>query len=149
AAARGESVARIYERLVIDDVRRAADTFAPVYEESRGLNGYVSLEVSPHLAGDTAGTIAEAERLWAALDRPNVMIKVPGTPAGLGAIETLTGAGINVNVTLLCSPERYRQVAEAFLAGLEGAAGAGRPLEPIASVASFFLSRIDTLVDAR
>lgn len=149
AAARGESVARIYERLVIDDVRRAADTFAPVYEESRGLNGYVSLEVSPHLAGDTAGTIAEAERLWAALDRPNVMIKVPGTPAGLGAIETLTGAGINVNVTLLFSPERYRQVAEAFLAGLEGAAGAGRPLEPIASVASFFLSRIDTLVDAR
>jgi len=149
AARQGATVAQIYERLVIDDVRRAADTFAAVHEQSDGLNGYVSLEVSPHLAGDTAGTIAEAERLWAALDRPNVMIKVPGTPAGLGAIEALIGAGINVNVTLLFSPERYRQVAKAFLAGLEHAADAGRPLKPIASVASFFLSRIDTLVDSR
>jgi transaldolase len=134
---------------VLDDVRRAADAFAGVYERSARLNGYVSLEVSPHLADDTARTVAEAERLWAALDRPNVMIKVPGTEAGLCAIETLIGAGVNVNVTLLFSPERYARVAEAFLTGLEHAAKAGRPLESIASVASFFLSRIDTLVDSR
>jgi transaldolase len=149
AAAAGASVKHTYERLVLDDVRRAADALGFVYEHSGKLNGYVSLEVSPHLADDTERTIAEAERLWATLDRPNVMIKVPGTEAGLGAVETLIGAGVNVNVTLLFSPQRYGRVADAFLAGLERAADAGRPLGSIASVASFFLSRIDTLVDAR
>lgn len=145
----GASTADIYESLVLDDVRRAADAFASVYENTGRCNGYVSLEVSPHLTDDGSGTVAEAERLWAALDRPNVMIKVPGTPAGLGAIEELIATGINVNVTLLFSLQRYRDVTEAFLAGLERAAASGRALESIASVASFFLSRIDTMVDGR
>jgi transaldolase len=143
------STADIYESLVLDDVRRAADAFASVYESTGRCNGYVSLEVSPHLTDDGSGTVAEAERLWAALDRPNVMIKVPGTTAGLGAIEELIATGINVNVTLLFSLQRYRDVTEAFLAGLERAAASGRALESIASVASFFLSRIDTMVDGR
>jgi transaldolase len=143
----GTSTAEIYESFVLDDVRRAADAFASVYGSTGRRNGYVSLEVSPHLVGDASGTVAEAERLWTALDRPNAMIKVPGTAAGLVATEDLIAAGINVNVTLLFSLQRYRDVTEAFLTGLERAAASGRALESIASVASFFLSRIDTMVD--
>jgi transaldolase len=143
----GASTAEIYESLVLDDVRRAADAFASVYESTGRRNGYVSLEVSPHHFDDASGTVAAAERLWSSLDRPNVMIKVPGTPAGLVATEDLIAAGINVNVTLLFSLQRYKDVTEAFLAGLERAAVSGRVLESIASVASFFLSRIDTMVD--
>jgi transaldolase len=143
----GASTAEIYEALVLDDVRRAADAFASVYASSGQRNGYVSLEVSPHLVDDAFGTVAEAERLWAALDRPNAMIKVPGTAAGLVATEELIATGINVNVTLLFSLQAYREVTDAFLSGLERAAVSGRALESIASVASFFLSRIDTKVD--
>src|SRR5690606_26166010 len=121
--------------------------FAARYAASNGAEGYVSIEVSPRLAHDTAGTIAEAERIWRALARPNVMIKVPGTPEGMAAIRELIARGINVNVTLLFSLERYREAADAYIEGLEQAAASGRELESIASVASFFLSRIDVAVD--
>jgi transaldolase len=143
----GKNAVEIYETLTLADVRAAADLFLPVFEESRGTDGFVSLEVSPHLARDADGTTAEARRLWTALDRPNVMIKVPGTPAGLAAIRALLSEGINVNVTLLFSVARYREVLDAYVDGLEAADTAGRPVESIASVASFFLSRIDTAVD--
>jgi transaldolase len=119
------------------------------YEESNRRDGYVSLEVSPHLAHDTDGTVAEAVRLWTLVDRPNLMIKVPATRAGLPAIRRLAATGINVNITLLFSVARYREVADAYLAGLEEYGATGRPLDRIASVASFFLSRIDTLIDRR
>jgi transaldolase len=118
-----------------------------VYEKTDGKDGYVSLEVNPHLAHETKGTIEEARRLWAALNRPNVFIKVPATLKGLPAIQQLISEGINVNVTLLFGLPRYRQVAEAYIAGLEARGAQGKPLKHIASVASFFLSRIDTLVD--
>ncbi len=137
----------LYEAIVLDDIKRAADIFRPVYDRAEGGDGFASLEVSPHLAHDTAGTVAEARRLWGRLERENVMIKVPGTPAGLAAIRSLIGEGVNVNVTLLFSPERYRQVTDAYLAGLEQRAQRGGELRHIASVASFFVSRIDTLVD--
>jgi transaldolase len=137
----------LYELIVIDDIRRAADLFRPVYQRTESSDGFVSLEVSPHLAHDTAGTVAEGRRLWGRLERNNVMIKVPGTPAGLAAIRSLIADGVNVNVTLLFSPERYRQVADAYLSGLEQRAQRGGDIRNIASVASFFLSRIDTLVD--
>ncbi len=139
----------LYERLAIEDIQQAADLLKPVYERTQGRDGYVSLEVSPYLAKDTDGTIAEARRLWQAVQRPNLMIKVPATPEGIPAIQTLIGEGINVNVTLLFSQEAYRQVAEAYLAGLEALAAAGGDLQRVASVASFFVSRIDSLVDAR
>ena len=143
----GHDAGAIYESLAMHDVGRAADVLAPVYEATQGRDGFVSLEVSPHLADDADGTISEARRLWQALARPNVMLKVPGTAAGLEAVRTLIAEGINVNVTLLFSVERYRQVLDAHLEGLERAAGAGRPVDRTASVASFFLSRIDSLVD--
>ena len=143
----GKEPAEIYELLSVADVQSAADAFRPVHEETAGRDGYVSLEVNPHLALDTDGTIDEAHRLWAALDRPNVFIKVPATDAGLPAISQLIGEGINVNVTLLFSLPRYRMVAEAYLTGLETLAKEGKPLDRVASVASFFVSRIDTLVD--
>jgi transaldolase/glucose-6-phosphate isomerase len=142
-----KSTEEIYQALTVDDVQRATDIFRPVYDELQGRDGFVSLEVSPHLAHDTDGTIAEARHLWKAVDRPNVMIKVPGTLEGLPAIQQLTSEGINVNVTLLFGLPRYRQVAEAFIAGLEARAAQGKALDRIASVASFFLSRIDVLVD--
>jgi transaldolase len=128
---------QVYEALAIDDVRKAADLFRPVYDATAAFDGYVSLEVSPHLALDTEATIVEARRLWSTLDRPNVMIKVPGTPPGLDAIRQLIGEGINVNVTLLFSVPRYAEVARAYAAGLAIAQRVGRPLERIASVASF------------
>lgn len=146
-AAHGADVGAIVEKLVIDDIRAAADQLRHIYDESARRDGYVSLEVSPYLAHDTEATIAEAGRLWAKVARPNLMVKVPGTRAGLPAIRRLTAEGINVNVTLLFSVERYREVAEAYLAGLGERAGGGKPLDRIASVASFFVSRIDVLVD--
>ncbi|MGQ9897763.1 MAG: bifunctional transaldolase/phosoglucose isomerase [Acidobacteriota bacterium] len=139
----------LYERLAIEDIQQAADILKPVYEETQGRDGYVSLEVSPYLAKDTEGTIAEARRLWQAVHRPNLMIKVPATPEGLPAIQTLLSEGINVNVTLLFAQAAYCQVAEAYLAGLEALAAAGGDLRRVASVASFFVSRIDSLVDAK
>ena len=167
--------AALYETLTLEDIGRTADLFRPLYERTQGGDGFVSIEVSPHLARDTSATIAEAQRLWAALGRPNVMIKVPATRAGLPAIRALVAAGVNINVaigvaigvaglpaveeciaagvninvTLLFSVARYREVAEAWMAGLEDRARAGAPLGRVASVASFFLSRIDTLVDER
>jgi len=151
----GETVEEIYEALALDDIRRAADLLRPVYDGSTwlttgqtgGADGYVSLEVSPALAYDTEGTIAEARRLFAALDRPNVMIKVPATPAGIPAIEALIGEGINVNVTLMFSLAHYEAVSEAYIAGLEKLAAAGGDLSKVASVASFFISRVDSAVD--
>ncbi|MFM9065748.1 MAG: transaldolase [Planctomycetota bacterium] len=137
----------IFERLAIRDIQDAADALRSLYEESRWRDGYVSLEVAPTLAHDTAGTIEEAKRLWAAVNRPNLMIKVPATPAGIPAIQTLSAAGINVTVTLLCDSAAYEETAAAYLAGLEQALAAGHSLARIASVASFFISRIDSAVD--
>lgn len=137
----------IYETISQQDVQSAADVFSPVYEKTAGVDGYVSLEVNPHLAHDTKGTIEEGRRLWSALNRPNVLIKVPATAEGLPAIRQLISDGINVNVTLLFGLPRYRAVAEAYIAGLEARVAKREPISQIASVASFFLSRIDTLVD--
>lgn len=139
--------AQIYESLAIEDVQRAADLFRPLYDSSKGKHGYVSLEVSPYLAHDAQATIQEARRFWKALDRPNVMIKVPATPEGLPAIRQLIADGINVNVTLLFGLPRYREVAEAYISGLEDRLEKGGSIDRVASVASFFLSRIDVLVD--
>lgn len=146
-AHQGRSALAIYEALSQHDVQRAADEFRPVYDSMDAADGYVSLEVNPHLARDTHGTIEEARRLWAALDRPNVLIKVPATTEGLPAIRQLTSEGINVNVTLLFGLPRYREVADAYLSGLETRAARHEPLQHVASVASFFVSRIDQLVD--
>ena len=129
------------------DVRQACDAFRTVYDRTQGLDGFVSLEVSPDLARDTAGTVAEARRLWASVDRPNLMIKVPGTPEGAEAIRQLIADGINVNVTLLFSVEAHARVIEAYLAGLEARAAAGLPIDRIGSVASFFVSRVDSAID--
>jgi transaldolase len=145
--AQGASAEEIYEALAFEDIAATADLLRPVYERTQGDDGYVSIEVSPHLAQDTQGTIAQARRIFAALERPNVMIKVPATPAGLPAITTLIADGINVNVTLIFALERYAQVAEAYLSGLEQRVTRGQSLRDVASVASFFVSRIDTLVD--
>jgi transaldolase len=146
-ARQGLSAGEIYESLVVDDIRMTADLLRPVYDRLSGKDGFVSLEVSPHLARDSAGTVAEARRLWGRVDRPNIFIKVPGTREGLGAIRQLIGEGINVNVTLLFGLPRYRAVAEAYLDGLSERAARGLSLDRIFSVASFFLSRIDVLVD--
>lgn len=147
AVADGHDVDKVYEDIVIEDIQHAADLFRPMYDQTDGRYGYVSLEVSPHLAHDTDGTIEEARHLWARLGRPNTFIKVPGTEAGLPAIETLLAEGVNVNVTLLFGLERYRAVAEAYLRALERRAERGEELSRVASVASFFLSRIDVMVD--
>lgn len=143
----GLDAQKIYEELTVGDVRMAADQLGDAYETSSGRDGYVSLEVSPHLAYDTAATVAEAKRLWSRVERSNLMIKVPATQAGLPAIRQLIAAGINVNVTLLFGVARYREVAESYLAGLEDRLANGGAIDHVASVASFFLSRIDTLVD--
>jgi transaldolase/glucose-6-phosphate isomerase len=143
----GASVEEIYEALVVTDIREACDVLEPVYGESAGVDGYVSLEVSPHLVHDTRGSLDEARRLWAAVDRPNLMIKIPGTAAGVPAIEELLYEGVNVNVTLLFAVEAYEAVARAYVRALERRASEGKPLDTVASVASFFLSRIDVLVD--
>lgn len=146
-ALEGKGVDAIYEALSQGDVQRAADEFRPVYDKTAGHDGYVSLEVNPHLAHDTKGTVEEAHRLWKTLARPNVFIKVPATAEGLPAIQALISEGINVNVTLLFGLPRYRQVADAYLTGLAARAAHGNPLNHVASVASFFVSRIDSLID--
>ena len=138
----------LYEQVAIRDIQDAADELRPVYEQAKQRDGYVSLEVSPYLARDTSGTLEEARRLWQAVERPNVMIKVPATPEGIPAIEQLISEGINVNVTLLFAQETYEQVAGAFIAGLRKRAAQGGDVRAIASVASFFISRIDTAIDA-
>jgi transaldolase / glucose-6-phosphate isomerase len=139
----------VFEQLAVEDVREAADRFRPVYDATEGTDGFVSLEVSPALARDTDGTIAEARRLWARVDRPNVMIKVPGTREGWPAIERLLTDGVNVNITLLFSLEHYREVAQAYMQALDARTRSRLPIDRLASVASFFVSRVDTEVDRR
>lgn len=143
----GRSVSDIYEALAIQDIRRACDILQPVYNSTDGEDGYVSLEVNPKLAYDTEGTVMEARRLSSLVDRPNVMIKVPATPEGIPAIETLTGEGININVTLIFSLQQYEDSAMAYIHGLEKLASANVDFSRVASVASFFVSRVDGKVD--
>ena len=146
-ATNGKDTAQIYDGLVIRDIQEAADLLRPVYDKTYGIDGYASLEVSPRLAYDTEGTISEAINYFAALNRPNVMIKVPATPEGIPAIRALIGQGINVNVTLIFSVEVYKNVQQAYLLGLEDLAQTTDDLSRVASVASFFVSRVDTAVD--
>ena len=143
----GKSAEEIYETLAMDDIRNAADVLRPLYEETKGLDGYISLEVSPTLAHDTEGTLADARRFFTALNRPNIFIKVPATPAGVSAIEILIGEGININVTLIFSLAQYEDVMEAYLAGLEHLAEQGGDLSRVSSVASLFISRVDVAID--
>jgi len=143
----GKSVDEIYDALVLDDIRAASSILRPVYDRTNGRDGLVSIEEPPRLAYDTQQSIEEARRLFRYLNLPNVMIKIPDTPPGIPAFQQAISEGINVNVTLVFSLESYRQVAEAYIAGLEERAAAGRPIERIASVASFFVSRVDTAVD--
>ena len=144
-----KSVEKIYEDLVFSDIRHACDIFKPVYEKSNGLDGYVSIEVPPTIANDTETTISEAKRYYGAIGRPNVMIKIPGTKEGLPAVEAVIAEGINVNVTLLFSVESYVNTAWAYISGLEKLAENGGDVSKVASVASFFLSRIDSNIDDR
>jgi len=147
-AAAGQTDAKaIFETLAVADIQSACDQFRPTWERLDGRDGYASLEVSPNLADDTEGTVAEARRLWAAVDRPNLMIKVPGTKAGVPAIRKLIGEGININVTLLFGLQAYLDVAEAHIAGLEDLKAAGGGVGKVHGVASFFVSRIDTAID--
>jgi transaldolase len=148
-ALEAKSAEEIYEVLAIKDVQNASDVFRSVYDRLEGRDGFVSLEVNPHLARDVKKTISEARRLWKELNRPNVFIKVPATVEGLQCIRQLISEGINVNVTLLFGLPRYREVAEAYILGLEDRAGKEKPLQSVSSVASFFLSRIDVLVDSK
>jgi transaldolase len=139
----------LFEKIALRDVQDACDIFRPVYDESKRRDGYVSLEVSPFLGYDTKASIEEARRLWKAVNRPNVMIKIPGTPQGLPAIRQCLEDGLNINITLLFAQSAYEQVAEAFLSALEARVAKGQDVSHIASVASFFVSRIDTLVDSK
>ncbi len=148
-AAAGAPPGQIVDALMRQDVQRAADVLRPVYERTKGVDGYVSLEVSPRLAHDAQATVAQAQASWSALARPNVMIKVPATREGVDAIRRLIGAGVNVNATLLFSVARYLEAAQAYRQGLESRVAAGLPIDRVASVASFFVSRIDTLIDQR
>ncbi len=145
----GKSPVEIYESLAIEDIRAAADLLRPVYERTNRLDGLVSLEVSPHLAYYSRETLDEVRRLWEAVDRPNLMVKVPATRQGIPAVEQLISEGININITLIFSLEAYRLVAEAYLAGLERRVEANLPIDHISSVASFFVSRVDTNVDGQ
>ena len=145
----GKSVQDIYESLIFEDIRNACDILYPIYQESEGLDGYVSIEVSPTLARDTEGTINEARRFYREIGRPNVMIKIPGTPEGLPAVEQVISEGINVNITLLFSVNSYIETAWAYIRGLEARVAAGEDISKISSVASFFLSRIDSNIDDR
>jgi transaldolase len=149
AAPAGLTTLELFELVESSDVRDACDIFRPVYDATGGADGYVSIEVSPASANDTEATVAEAQRLWAMVDRPNVMIKVPGTEPGALAVRQLIAAGINVNITLLFAIEAHRRVIDAYLAGLEDRRRAGKAIDRIASVASFFVSRVDTEVDKR
>ena len=143
----GKSALEIYDALSIADVQMACDVFRPVYDTTKGADGYVSIEVSPHLAHDTAGTIADAKRLFKAVNRPNVMIKIPGTKEGVPAVEECLYSGVNVNITLLFAVSAHEAVMWAYIRALERRAKEGKPIDRIASVASFFVSRIDTLGD--
>jgi transaldolase len=143
----GKSPQEIYEALAMTDVRRVADLLRPIYDRTNGQDGFVSIEVSPYLADDTAGTLAEVRRFWQAIDRPNLMVKIPSTPAGVPAIRQALAEGININITLIFSLENYRQVVEAYLGALEERSAQGQDIRHIASVASFFVSRVDVLVD--
>lgn len=145
----GWSAEQIFWQLAVEDITAACDLFLPLYTETQGGDGYVSLEVSPLLARDTAGTLAQARHLWQTVGRPNLMIKIPATPAGIPAVRAAIAGGINVNVTLIFSIERYREVMDAYLCGLEDRVAAGQPVANIASVASFFVSRVDSKVDAQ
>lgn len=143
----GKNVSEIYEALAVEDIKKAADVLKPVHTESKGVDGYISLEVSPYLAFDKEGTIEEAHRLWKAVDKDNVLIKVPATPEGIQAIRRLIADGISINVTLIFSLKAYKAVMEAYIAGLEERVKKGLPVKGISSVASFFISRVDVLVD--
>ncbi len=139
----------VFEDLAVEDVRRAADVFRPVFDETGGGDGFVSIEVGPHLANDTEGSIREARRLWEKCSRPNVLVKIPGTAAGVPAIRRCLAEGIQINITLLFSIARYREVMNAYLSALEERAAAGRAIDRLPSVASFFVSRVDTNVDKK
>jgi transaldolase len=145
----GKSTPEIFDALALDDIAATADLFRPVYDRSGGCDGYVSIEVNPHLAHDTERTIAEARRLFSTLDRPNIMVKIPGTPEGIPAIATAISEGINVNVTLIFSVDAYREIMQAYLDGLDELVVRGGDPSKVASVASFFVSRVDTAVDAQ
>jgi transaldolase len=149
AAPSGMTALELFELVETSDVRDACDIFMPIYERTSGGDGYVSIEVSPAAANDANATVAEAQRLWTMVDRPNVMIQVPGTAEGASAVRQLIGAGMNVNITLLFAIEAHRRVIEAYFAGLEDRQRAGKPIDRIASVASFFVSRVDTEIDKR
>ena len=144
----GLSAAEIFEALAVRDIREAADLFRPLYDSTSGGDGYVSLEVNPHLANDTDGTIEEASRLWETVDRPNLMIKIPATAEGIPAIQESIARGVNVNITLIFSNARYAEVIEAYFSGLEEHSDRGGDISRIASVASFFVSRVDTKMDS-
>jgi transaldolase len=143
------STEEMFYQLALKDIRAAADLFLPLYKQSNGADGYVSMEVSPYLARDTAGTISEAKRLWDLVNRPNLMVKIPATAQGIEAINKSIAAGININVTLIFSLDRYKQVMEAYLSGLEERVAQRLPINTIASVASFFVSRVDSKVDGQ
>ncbi len=144
-----DDVSAIYEHIAVGDITEAADVLRPVYEATNGRDGYISLECSPYLANDTEATLGEARRLWGLVKKPNLMVKVPATAAGIPAIRTLIGEGININITLLFAVSAYEQVVEAYLSGLETLAQKRDDLSRVASVASFFVSRIDTLIDKK
>ena len=143
----GKSTSDIYEALITTDIRTVADILRPIYDSSAGQDGYVSLEVSPDLAHDTEGTISEVRRFWKMVDRPNLMIKIPATPEGIPAVRQALSEGINVNITLIFAIEAYREVTDAYLSALEDRNAEGQDISHMASVASFFVSRVDTLVD--
>src|SRR5690349_8042795 len=145
----GWDAQKIFWQLAIEDIRAACDLFSPLYEETNGGDGYVSIEVSPDVAQDTEATLAQAEQLWARVRRPNLMVKIPATKAGIPAIRKATAVGINVNITLIFSLKRYAEVMEAYLSGLEDHLAAGHAIHHIASVASFFVSRVDTKIDPK
>jgi transaldolase len=145
----GRTAEEIFWQLAVEDIVAAADLLLPMYQQTGGGDGYISLEVSPYLAHDTATTLSEARRLWQLVDRPNLMIKIPATLAGLPAITAAIADGINVNVTLIFSRERYAEVMAAYIQGIEQRVAAGQPVDRIASVASFFVSRVDTKIDGR
>lgn len=145
----GAAAPQVFEALAVTDVQRAADVFRPVFDATGGNDGFVSIEVGPHLAHDTEGSIAEARRLWQACSRPNVMVKIPGTSAGVPAIRQCLSEGININITLLFSVDRYRDVMEAYLSAAESRLERKQPVDRLRSVASFFVSRVDTNVDQK
>ena len=148
-AGEGRDTFRVFEGLAVEDVSSAADVFRPVFDRTKGDDGYVSIEVGPHVALDTDATIRDARGLWKACGRPNVMVKIPGTKEGIPAIRQCIEDGININITLLFSVARYREVMEAYIAAMEARVAAGKPVESVRSVASFFVSRVDTMTDKK